>query len=129
MKFRTRVHNPERPVDFPDPKLITTIGRALRRTSLDELPQGPAIADQVARYDEQQRGGLAVRPGLTGLAQVAGRNALTWPQRIELDLEYVRRHSVLLDLWILVRTVGVLFSGSGVEGHPIDDPIAGSAAR
>ncbi len=143
VKFRTMVHDPSRPVDFPDASLITTVGRVLRRTSLDELPQllnvlhgemsvvgpRPTIASQVARYDGRQRGRLAVRPGLTGLAQVQGRNVLTWPQRIELDLEYVQRQSVRLDLWILARTVGVLVFGSGVEGHPTDDPIAGPTPR
>jgi lipopolysaccharide/colanic/teichoic acid biosynthesis glycosyltransferase len=143
MKFRTMAHDPDRPVDFPDADLITTVGRVLRRTSLDELPQlvnvargemsmvgpRPSIATQVARYNERQRGRLVARPGLTGLAQVHGRNVLMWPQRIELDLEYIERQSVRLDLWILVQTVGALLSGSGVEGHPTDDPIAGSPLR
>jgi lipopolysaccharide/colanic/teichoic acid biosynthesis glycosyltransferase len=118
--------------------LVTPVGRVLRRTSLDELPQlwnvvkgdmsivgpRPTVAKQVARYDERQRGRLAVRPGLTGLAQVRGRNALTWAERIDLDLEYVRTQSVGLDLRILASTVRVVFVGEGVGGHPTDDPIA-----
>jgi lipopolysaccharide/colanic/teichoic acid biosynthesis glycosyltransferase len=123
---------------FPDADRITRVGRLLRRTSLDELPNllnvargemsivgpRPTLAYQVARYDERQRARLAVRPGLTGLAQVNGRNALSWPQRIELDLAYVEQQSVALDLRIIASTFGVLLSGSGVEGHPGDDPLA-----
>ncbi len=123
---------------FPDADRITPVGRFLRRTSLDELPNlvnvargemsvvgpRPTLAYQVERYDDRQRMRLAVRPGLTGLAQVNGRNELTWPERIEFDLEYVDRQSALLDVRILVSTVGVLLTGSGVEGHQVDDPLA-----
>jgi len=97
---------------FPDADRITPVGRVLRRTSLDELPNlvnvargemsvvgpRPTLAYQVDRYDDRQRVRLDVRPGLTGLAQVNGRNELSWPARIELDLEYVDRQSVALDL-------------------------------
>lgn len=135
-KFRTMVAG-DNPV-FPDASRITPVGRVLRRLSLDELPQllnvaagdmsvvgpRPTLAYQVARYDDRQRRRLAVRPGLTGLAQVNGRNALSWPERIEWDLTYVATQSPLLDLRILARTVGAMLSGAGVEGHPIDDPVA-----
>jgi lipopolysaccharide/colanic/teichoic acid biosynthesis glycosyltransferase len=84
----------------------------------------PTLRYQVDRYDSRQLGRLAVRPGLTGLAQVQGRNASTWAERIELDLEYVEHQSVMLDCQLLLRTVRALISGSGVEGHPFDDPIA-----
>jgi sugar transferase EpsL len=84
----------------------------------------PTLAYQVERYDDRQRNRLTVRPGLTGLAQVNGRNELTWPERIEFDLEYVERQSPSLDLRILASTVGVLLTGSGVEGHHHDDPLA-----
>jgi lipopolysaccharide/colanic/teichoic acid biosynthesis glycosyltransferase len=70
---------------------------------------------------------LSVRPGLTGLAQSSGRNSLPWAARIEHDVEYVQTQSPLLDLRILARTVGVLFSGEGTEGHPEDDPLAAPA--
>jgi len=123
---------------FPDADRITPVGRVLRRTSLDELPNlvnvargemsvvgpRPTLAYQVDRYDDRQRVRLDVRPGLTGLAQVNGRNELSWPARIELDLEYVDRQSVVLDLRILLATVRVLVTGSGVEGHQHDDPLA-----
>ncbi|MDQ1382892.1 MAG: hypothetical protein QOG65_271 [Actinomycetota bacterium] len=138
LKFRTMRHDGKPNPLHPDKDRITTVGRILRRTSLDELPQllnvargemsivgpRPTLRYQVDRYDSRQLGRLAVRPGLTGLAQVQGRNASTWAERIELDLEYVEHQSVMLDCQLLLRTVRALISGSGVEGHPFDDPIA-----
>ena len=101
-----------------DPRL-TPLGRWLRRTSLDELPQlvnvlrgdmalvgpRPDLVDQLAYYTDQERAKLAVRPGLTGLAQISGRNNISWPRRKALDVEYVERRSLGLDLAILLRTV------------------------
>jgi lipopolysaccharide/colanic/teichoic acid biosynthesis glycosyltransferase len=78
----------------------------------------------VERYTVEQRRRLSVRPGLTGLAQVRGRNALPWERRIELDLAYLRRQSVRLDLRILAASALAVLHGSGVEGHPVDDPLA-----
>ncbi|HET9101998.1 MAG TPA: sugar transferase [Solirubrobacteraceae bacterium] len=110
-----------------DPR-ITRVGAFLRRTSLDELPNlwnvlrgemavvgpRPTVPSQVARYTERQRGRLAVRPGLTGWAQVNGRASLPWPERIELDLWYVAHRSLALDLRILARTVRMVVRGSGI---------------
>lgn len=138
LKFRTMVNEPN-PI-FPDASRITSAGRVLRRLSLDELPQlvnvargemsvigpRPTLQYQVDRYDDHQRRRLDVRPGLTGLAQVSGRNALAWSDRIDLDVEYVERQSLRLDLEILARTARALLSGEGVEGHPEDDPLATS---
>ena len=101
---------------------ITTAGEILRRLSLDELPQlwnivrgdmslvgpRPTVASQVARYDDRQRRRLLARPGLTGLAQVSGRTAIPWSERIEMDLTYVDRWSIRRDLAILARTVLVV---------------------
>jgi lipopolysaccharide/colanic/teichoic acid biosynthesis glycosyltransferase len=137
IKFRTMIHG-DNPV-FPDAERITSAGRLLRRTSLDELPNllnvwrgemsivgpRPTLGYQVERYTERQRGRLAVNPGLTGLAQIRGRNALTWPERIDHDLEYVATQSAALDVRICLATVRVAFTGAGVEGHPGDDPLAG----
>lgn len=104
-----------------DPR-ITTVGHMLRRTSLDELPQffnilrgemslvgpRPIVRAEVERYGKALDQVLSVRPGLTGLWQVSGRNNLTYGQRVVLDLHYVSRRSLLLDLVILWRTVGVV---------------------
>ena len=70
-----------------------------------------------------------MNPGLTGLAQIRGRNELTWTERIDHDLEYVATQSPWLDLRICLATVRVLLTGAGVEGHPDDDPLATPPAR
>ena len=135
-KFRTMVAG-DNPV-FPDATRITGVGAVLRRFSLDELPQllnvavgemsivgpRPTLAYQVERYDEHQRRRLAVRPGLTGLAQVSGRNSLTWADRIDFDVSYVQTQSVVTDLRLLARTVSTIVTGEGVHGHPDGDPLA-----
>ena len=111
-------------VDRGDPR-ITRIGRFLRRTSVDELPQlwnvvrgemsligpRPTLRYQVDRYDEHQRHRLDIQPGITGWAQVNGRAALPWAERIELDVWYVEHRSLALDLKILLRTPRALFGG------------------
>jgi lipopolysaccharide/colanic/teichoic acid biosynthesis glycosyltransferase len=131
-KLRTMVHGAE----FTGAGLaiaegddrITRIGALLRRYSLDELPNlwnvlrgdmaivgpRPTIESQVREYTPRQRGRLAVKPGITGWAQVNGRASLPWPQRIELDLWYVEHRSLRLDLHILRRTMGMVLSGSGI---------------
>jgi lipopolysaccharide/colanic/teichoic acid biosynthesis glycosyltransferase len=107
---------------------ITRIGAFLRRYSLDELPNlwnvlrgemsivgpRPTLAVQVEQYTERQRGRLAVKPGITGWAQVNGRASLPWPERIELDLWYVEHRSLGLDLRILLRTARMTFRGEGI---------------
>lgn len=106
---------------------ITCVGRVLRRTSIDELPQllnilkgemslvgpRPALPYQVERYTDRQRDRLKVRPGITGLAQVSGRNQLSWSEKIALDLEYVADVSLALDISILLRTWKAVVSGAG----------------
>ena len=132
LKFRTLVYAPPGdPADYlisrADPR-ITRVGAFLRRWSLDELPQlwnvlrgdmsivgpRPTLAYQVERYDDFQRRRLEVLPGVTGLAQIAGRNALPWPQRIKLDVWYVDHRSFLLDLRILAATTLTLFKPSSI---------------
>ena len=107
---------------------ITRIGSFLRRYSLDELPNlwnvvrgemsivgpRPTLAVQVEQYTDRQRGRLAVKPGITGWAQVNGRASLPWSERIELDLWYVEHRSLALDLTILARTVRMVAAGEGI---------------
>jgi lipopolysaccharide/colanic/teichoic acid biosynthesis glycosyltransferase len=107
---------------------ITRVGALLRRFSLDELPNlwnvvrgdmsivgpRPTVPVQVAQYTERQRGRLAVKPGLTGWAQINGRASLPWPERIELDLWYVEHRSLALDLRIIARTGGLVLNGNGL---------------
>jgi lipopolysaccharide/colanic/teichoic acid biosynthesis glycosyltransferase len=130
LKLRTMVVGAESigagyAVDAGDTR-ITRAGRVLRRLSLDELPQlwnvirgdmsvigpRPTLRYQVERYDERQRHRLDVKPGITGWAQVHGRAALPWAERIELDVWYVEHRSPLLDLKILLKTPFALFGGT-----------------
>lgn len=136
LKFRTMVDG-DNPI-IPSDSHITPVGRILRRLSLDELPQlinvargdmsvvgpRPTLAYQVDRWSSRQRERLLVRPGLTGLAQVNGRNSLSWPERIELDLDYVARQSVLADLKILTLTARAMVAAEGAGPTAADDPIA-----
>ena len=104
-----------------DPR-ITRLGRFLRRSSLDELPQflnvllgemslvgpRPIVRQELPRYGDLMEEVLAVRPGLTGLWQVSGRNNLSYDERVALDLRYARHRSVWMDLSIIARTIGVM---------------------
>ena len=110
-----------------DDDRITRAGRVLRRLSLDELPQlinvirgemsivgpRPTVPAQIEHYDAVQRRRLLARPGLTGLAQVRGRAAIPWSERIALDVEYVDNWSFALDLRIIAETVRVVLRGDG----------------
>ena len=138
LKFRSMVDDPRGNPVIPDETRVTRVGRHLRRWSLDELPQllnvlrgemslvgpRPTLEYQVERYDERQRQRLAVRPGLTGLAQLSGRNSLSWTARIERDLEYIQRQSLWFDLRLLLLTPAALLTGRGISGHSKDDPLA-----
>ncbi|HEY8715308.1 MAG TPA: sugar transferase [Candidatus Acidoferrum sp.] len=133
-KFRTMVNGARENGDrfetsAYDPR-ITRVGRFLRRWSIDELPQlwnvlrgdmslvgpRPTFLEVAAKYSPEQSRRLAMRPGITGLAQVSGRNALSWEERIPLDIYYVEHSSLAMDLRILALTVPALFRGSEVYG-------------
>lgn len=129
LKFRTM--HPPAYEDQPDSERTPPIGSLLRATSLDELPElfnvlrgdmsligpRPTLPEQVARYSPRQRRRLDIRPGLTGWAQVNGRNLLSWPERIELDLWYLDHRSVWLDLRIVAKTVIKLLRVEGITGE------------
>ena len=140
-KFRTMVQNAEElkaslahlnvlpPPDFkiPDDPRVTRVGRFLRRTSLDELPQfvnvlkgdmsivGPRPAeDGMDTYRLWYGERLEVPPGITGIWQLEGRAAISFDERLRYDLEYIRTMSLWLDIKLIVRTLGVVFQGTGV---------------
>ncbi|HET8705711.1 MAG TPA: sugar transferase [Pseudomonadales bacterium] len=109
-----------------DPR-ITAIGAFLRKTSLDELPQlynvirgdmslvgpRPIIVQELEKYGDHVKHYLSVKPGITGLWQVGGRNNLTYDQRVALDVNYVENHSLLMDILILFKTIFAVFAFKG----------------
>lgn len=130
-KFRTMDSENGKPA--PDAERITPMGALLRRTSLDELPElwnvligdmslvgpRPLLMEYLDRYTPQQARRHEVKPGITGLAQVSGRNALSWEARLALDVWYVDNWSMWLDLKILTKTVGQVLIRGGISapGH------------
>ncbi|MFW3505751.1 sugar transferase [Aerococcus viridans] len=114
---------------LPDEVRLTKFGKTLRSTSLDELPElwniikgdmsivgpRPLLVSYIPLYSEFQARRHEVRPGLTGLAQVNGRNAISWPKRFEFDVEYVDTVSFWLDVKILFQTVGKVFKKEGIS--------------
>ena len=132
LKLRTMVQGAEgmgagMAVNEGDPR-ITRVGEILRRYSIDELPNlvnvlrgemaiigpRPTIPVQVEQYTPRQRGRLALKPGITGWAQVNGRASLPWSERIELDLWYIEHRSWRLDLQILFKTAAMVLHGAGL---------------
>ena len=129
VKFRTMRHPDATHVTDAD--RLTSVGRFLRSTSLDELPTlwnvlkgdmsligpRPLLVEYLPRYSPQQARRHEVRPGVTGLAQVSGRNGLSWDDKFALDVEYVEQRSLVLDLTILVRTVRSVLRRQGINGE------------
>lgn len=127
---------------LPDEARLTTFGRFLRSTSLDELPElwnvlrgdmslvgpRPLLMAYLDRYDSEQMRRHHVKPGLTGWAQVNGRNALTWEDKFRLDVWYVDNQSLLLDLKILFLTMGIVLRREGIsqEGHSTAEEFMGN---
>ncbi len=119
---------------LPDKNRLTSFGRRLRRSSLDELPQiwnvlkgdmsfvgpRPLLMEYVPRYTPEQRRRLDVKPGITGLAQIAGRNTLGWQDRLNLDVNYVDQASLRLDHLILLRTLKKVIRAEGVPSTGLD---------
>ncbi|NPV05202.1 MAG: sugar transferase [Syntrophaceae bacterium] len=130
VKFRTMTDEMDaggRPL--PDADRLTRFGRFLRSTSLDELPEfwnvlkgdmslvgpRPLLTEYLPLYNARQARRHEVKPGLTGWAQVNGRNALTWEDRLEMDVWYVENRSMLLDLKILWRTIRIVLHREGIS--------------
>ncbi|WP_233196677.1 MULTISPECIES: sugar transferase [Micromonospora] len=140
VKFRS-MHEP-RGTQVSDADRLTPLGRWLRSTSLDELPSlwnvvrgdmslvgpRPLLPQYLSRYSPRQARRHEVRPGVTGLAQVSGRNSLDWDVRLSLDVDYVERRTFRLDLAILVATIGTTLRREGIsaEGHATAPEFLGS---
>lgn len=130
---------------LPDEARLTPLGAFLRRFSLDELPQlfnvlkgdmslvgpRPLLMEYLPLYSPEQMRRHDVRPGITGWSQVSGRNALSWEEKFALDVWYVDHRSFWLDLVILARTAGRVWSGSGVakEGFATTDKFRGGVGK
>ena len=130
LKFRTMLApTPGREGPQFDAERLTSLGHFLRSTSLDELPSlinllrgqitlvgpRPLPPHYWSRYTTEQLRRLEVKPGITGLAQVAGRNAVDWPQRLALDVQYVQQRSLRMDVEILLRTIPLVLGRKGVN--------------
>jgi lipopolysaccharide/colanic/teichoic acid biosynthesis glycosyltransferase len=146
LKFRTMRHARDaagRPL--PDAERLTGFGKFLRRTSLDELPElwnvlrgdmslvgpRPLLMEYLPLYNAEQARRHEVRPGVTGLAQVSGRNALTWEEKFRLDVHYVEHYSLTLDVKLLMQTVRAVVTARGVsaEGSATMPAFTGTVSR
>ena len=131
-KFRTMTdERDEKGELLPDEARLTEFGKKLRSTSLDELPElfniikgdmslvgpRPLLVEYLQRYSEKQARRHEVRPGLTGLAQVSGRNSISWEEKFEDDVRYVDRISFFIDMKILFRTVAAVLRREGINSE------------
>ncbi len=140
LKFRTMIDGP-----FPDAERLTALGRFLRKYSLDEFPQflnvirgemslvgpRPLLPQYLARYSAEQMRRHEVKPGITGLTQISGRNALDWESKFKLDVWYVDHASLWLDLRLLVQTAWIVISARGIsaEGNATAPEFLGNLSR
>lgn len=131
-KFRTMTDKrDDRGQLLPDEQRLTKFGKWLRSTSLDELPEAwnilkgdmsvvgprPLLVEYLERYDDRQRHRQDVRPGLSGYAQIHGRNAISWEKRFELDVWYTENVSLWLDIRIVMKTVVVAMGGKNISSE------------
>lgn len=143
VKFRTMHDQRDEDGDLlPDEQRLGRFGALLRSTSLDELPElvnvlrgdmslvgpRPLLTEYLPLYDQHQARRHEVRPGVTGWAQVNGRNARTWQERFDMDVWYVDHVSLVLDLRILLRSVGAVLAREGIaaDGHATMEPFTGN---
>lgn len=132
IKFRTMTNEKDKNGNLlPDEKRLTSYGKFLRSTSLDELPElinilkgdmaiigpRPLLVRYLPRYNKEQHHRHDVRPGLTGYAQVNGRNALTWEKKFKLDVWYVKNISMMLDIKIFISTIKAVLRHEGISGE------------
>ncbi|MBM4231166.1 MAG: sugar transferase, partial [Gammaproteobacteria bacterium] len=129
-KFRTMIDAP-RGIELSDEARITSLGRFLRGSSLDELPElfnvirgqmslvgpRPLLMEYLEKYTSTQMRRHDALPGITGLAQVRGRNTLSWRHKFKYDLFYVEKRSLLFDLQIIIETISVVFLRIGFRSH------------
>lgn len=130
MKFRSMCNAfDENGIALPDEKRITPFGQKLRSTSLDEMPQlinvlkgdmsvvgpRPQLPEFVEHYTPHQMRRHEVKPGMTGLAQVSGRNNLSWEDKFDLDVQYVEKRSIMFDFKIMFKTVEVMMKKEGID--------------
>lgn len=134
-KFRTMTDEKDEKGNLlPDSQRLTKFGKFLRSTSLDELPElinilkgdmsivgpRPLLVEYLKLYNEEQKHRHDVRPGLTGLAQTSGRNAITWEEKFEKDIQYIKKITLLGDVKIILKTVGKVFKREGISGTNSD---------
>ncbi|MDP8240575.1 MAG: sugar transferase [Candidatus Hatepunaea meridiana] len=136
--FKFRTMSGERMSDgtlLPDVQRLTAFGQFLRKTSMDELPElwnvligdmsligpRPLLMKYLPYYTNRERARFLVRPGITGLAQVMGRNTLDWDERLELDVQYIENTSFVLDIKLLVKTVAIILKRENVELNILED--------
>ncbi len=134
IKFKTMTDKNDAQGELlPDADRLTAIGNFVRKTSIDELPQlinvlkgdmsligpRPLMIEYLPFYNEQQKRRHDVRPGITGWAQVNGRNSISWKEKFDLDIYYIDNLSFLLDIKIFFLTIGNIFKASGIsaDGH------------
>lgn len=130
IKFRTMTNQKDTNGNLLDDHLRTTkLGKFLRKTSLDELPEllnvlmgdmsfvgpRPLLIEYLEKYSPDQRKRHIVKPGITGLAQISGRNRLSWEEKFKLDLEYIKNLSLINDIFIILRTFVVIFNTSNIN--------------
>lgn len=144
LKFRTMLNScDEAGIPLPDSRRLTSFGKFLRKTSLDELPElinvlrgemslvgpRPLLMDYLSLYNPEQARRHDVRPGITGWAQVNGRNALSWEEKFAHDIWYVANHSLALDLRILFITVKKVLLADGIteRGSATAEPFRGNS--
>lgn len=132
-KFRTMTNEKDKQgCLLPNNKRLTSFGKKLRETSLDELPElinilkgdmsfvgpRPLLVEYLPLYNKKQKMRHDVMPGLTGLAQINGRNTINWEKKFEWDFEYLKRISFFLDLYILLKTISKVFNKDGINYSP-----------